>query len=156
LSKLSLKLERQELTAVLIAVAWATSDAAAPTNRQPTGTQSGRLRNRRVLVMAVLQAGNTPCVNGKLNGTMISLHLDTGAVVSVIPKIEHAPAPAGQLGISAAVSANSRRVRPHLGAGADKPGDWARALVGGAECSRRSRGPTSEERTLSNTINRNQ
>ncbi|KRX79967.1 Transposon Ty3-I Gag-Pol polyprotein [Trichinella sp. T6] len=50
---------------------------------------------------------------------------------------------------SAAVSANSRGVRPHLGADADKPGDWARALVGGAECSRRR--PTPEERALSNT-----
>ncbi|KRX53886.1 hypothetical protein T09_1666 [Trichinella sp. T9] len=108
--------------------------------------------------MARLQAGNTPFVNGKLNGTMVSLLLDTGAVVSVIPnasikellkrekctikgyvRIELAPAPAGQLGISAAVSANSRGVRHHLGADAEKPGDWARALVGGAKCSRRSK-----------------
>ncbi|KRX18447.1 Retrovirus-related Pol polyprotein from transposon opus [Trichinella nelsoni] len=36
--------------------------------------------------MAGLQAGNTPCVNGKLNGTRVSLLLDTGAVVSVIPE----------------------------------------------------------------------
>ncbi|KRY40553.1 Retrovirus-related Pol polyprotein from transposon [Trichinella spiralis] len=87
-------------------------------------TQSGGLENRRVLVMAGLQAGNTPCVN------------ETRAVVSVIPeslwhsasggeplkrekgtikgyvRIEHASAPAGQPGISAAVVANSRDANP--------------------------------------------
>ncbi|XP_003369656.1 conserved hypothetical protein [Trichinella spiralis] len=88
------------------------------------GTQSGGLENRRVLVMAGLQADNTPCVN------------ETRAVVSVIPeslwhsasggeplkrekgtikgyvRIEHASAPAGQPGISAAVVANSQDAKP--------------------------------------------
>ncbi|XP_003369651.1 conserved hypothetical protein [Trichinella spiralis] len=96
------------------------------------GTQSGGLENRRVLVMAGLQAGNTPCVN------------ETRAVVSVIPeslwhsasgreplkrekgtikgyvRIEHASAPAGQPGISAAVVANSRDANPDSGAGVDE------------------------------------
>ncbi|KRX18507.1 hypothetical protein T07_14129 [Trichinella nelsoni] len=35
--------------------------------------------------MARLQAGETPCVSGKLSGMRVSLLLDTGAVVSVIP-----------------------------------------------------------------------
>ncbi|KRZ69679.1 Transposon Ty3-G Gag-Pol polyprotein [Trichinella papuae] len=56
------------------------------TQRPPTGTQSGRPGNRRVLSMAGLQTGDTPCVNGKLSGTRVSLLLDTGAVVSVIPE----------------------------------------------------------------------
>ncbi|KRX34793.1 hypothetical protein T05_15274 [Trichinella murrelli] len=33
-----------------------------------------------------MQTGDTPCVNGKLSGTKVSLLLDTGAVVSVIPE----------------------------------------------------------------------
>ncbi|KRY07338.1 hypothetical protein T12_483 [Trichinella patagoniensis] len=56
------------------------------TQRPPTGTQSGRPGNRRVLSIAGLQTGDTPCVNGKLSGTRVSLPLDTGPVVSVIPE----------------------------------------------------------------------
>ncbi|KRZ81808.1 Retrovirus-related Pol polyprotein from transposon, partial [Trichinella sp. T8] len=98
--KISLKLEKQESTAARPA---ARRDGCfncgglghlrrdCPherrlTQRPPTGTQSGRPGNRRVLSMAGLQTGDTPCVNGKLSGTRVSLLLDTGAVVSVIPE----------------------------------------------------------------------
>ncbi|KRZ49152.1 Transposon Ty3-I Gag-Pol polyprotein [Trichinella nativa] len=97
-SKLSLKLEGQELTAVIIAVAWATSDASAPTKGAETTYSQRACR---------------------------AADYETAGI-----REDRACA-------SAAVSANSRGVRPHLGADADKPGDWARALVGGAECSRR-------------------
>ncbi|KRX71866.1 hypothetical protein T06_16919 [Trichinella sp. T6] len=53
------------------------------TQRQPTGTQSGGPGNRRVLTMARLKAGDTPHINGKLNGTRVCLLLDTWAVVSI-------------------------------------------------------------------------
>ncbi|KRY86787.1 hypothetical protein T4D_4338 [Trichinella pseudospiralis] len=41
--------------------------------------------DRRLLAMAELQAGNAPSVAGKLNELEISLLLDIGAVVSVVP-----------------------------------------------------------------------
>ncbi|XP_003369023.1 conserved hypothetical protein [Trichinella spiralis] len=59
-----------------------------PTRKTPNPTTADghthRPGNRRVLFMAVLQTGETPCVNGKLIWTRVSLLLDTGAVVSVI------------------------------------------------------------------------
>ncbi|KRZ17530.1 hypothetical protein T11_13191 [Trichinella zimbabwensis] len=98
--KLSLKLERQEPTTVRPAgrrdgcfncgglghLRRDCPHTRRRTQRQPTGTQSGGPGNRRVLAMTGLQAGDAPCVNGKLNGTRVSLLLNTGAVVSVIPE----------------------------------------------------------------------
>ncbi|KRZ87354.1 hypothetical protein T08_8723 [Trichinella sp. T8] len=102
--KVSMKLEKQEPTAVRHAARrhgcfncgglghlrrdCPPESHAAPRRNQrpPTSTQSGFPGNRRVLSMAGLQASETPCVNSKLSGMRVSLLLDIGAVVSVIPE----------------------------------------------------------------------
>ncbi|KRY47148.1 Retrovirus-related Pol polyprotein from transposon 17.6 [Trichinella britovi] len=58
--------------------------------QRQTGTRPARALNngngdRRLLAMTALQAGHAPSVTGKLNGLEISLLLDSGAVVSVVP-----------------------------------------------------------------------
>ncbi|KRY07719.1 hypothetical protein T12_5029 [Trichinella patagoniensis] len=52
--------------------------------RSARASNSGT-RDRRVLAMSELQAGQSPSVSSKVNGLEISLLLDSGAVVSVVP-----------------------------------------------------------------------
>ncbi|KRX40431.1 hypothetical protein T05_15299 [Trichinella murrelli] len=52
--------------------------------RSALASSSGT-RNRRLLAMSELQAGQSPSVAGKVNGLEISLLLDSGTVVSVVP-----------------------------------------------------------------------
>ncbi|KRZ81763.1 Retrovirus-related Pol polyprotein from transposon 17.6, partial [Trichinella sp. T8] len=55
------------------------------TRTRPAHALNNGHGDRRLLAMTELQAGHAPSVAGKLNGLEISLLLDSGAVVSVVP-----------------------------------------------------------------------
>ncbi|KRY24647.1 hypothetical protein T01_8655, partial [Trichinella spiralis] len=55
------------------------------TRARPAHALNNGHGDRRLLAVTELQAGQAPSVAGKLNGLEISLLLDSGAVVSVVP-----------------------------------------------------------------------
>ncbi|KRZ55916.1 Transposon Ty3-G Gag-Pol polyprotein [Trichinella nativa] len=133
-----------------------------PNQRPPAGTHSGGPGNRRVLSMAGLQAGDTPCITSggepleRETGTILltegrrmcisgvgvePLQLGhwRGRVPVMVVRIEHDPVRAEQPGIGCAIVAKPRGVGSDAGIGADGPKDWTHSLMGGAECSTQSR-----------------